>query len=435
MRYSLAIDIGASGGKAAVGHMSGGNIVTDEVFRFENGMTESDGHLVWDTDRLFRMVKQSVAAALKKYPTLDTLSIDTWGVDYVLMRGDEEVKPVYAYRDSRNEAYIPTVHSIIPHSELYARTGVQFNSFNSVYSLYADKCEGRLLGVTDFLMIPEYLMYRLTGVKKKEFTNATTTSLLSAETGEFDKYIFERLGLPETLISHIYPPATAVGMLLPELQAELGGNPLVLLCPTHDTGAAVEGIPMEIDTPYISSGTWSLLGIKTPKPLCSESCRLSGFSNEGGVGYNRFQKNVGGMWFIQSLRRELCPDKSYAEIEKMAAEADFCELFDINHPRFFSPQSMKAEIIADLSERGLTVPTTDAELFSAAYHSIAAGYAVAIRDLEAAVGRTYDTVFIVGGGARDSHLNRLTEQTTAKRVVALPIEASMLGNLKAQLNS
>jgi rhamnulokinase len=221
MKYYLAIDIGASSGRHIVGHIEGGELVTREVYRFPNGMDKVGGSLVWDTERLLREVKKGIKEAFLIYPEIESLSIDTWGVDYVLMKGDEEVYPTYAYRDSRVDGPIEEVHSIIPFAELYERTGIQFNKFNTIYQLYADKLAGRLEGVTDFLMIPEYLMYKLTGAKKKEFTEASTTGLVNADTLEYDTEIFRTLGLPETLIKKIDKPGDLVGSLSKEVANEV----------------------------------------------------------------------------------------------------------------------------------------------------------------------------------------------------------------------
>ena len=434
MKYCLAIDIGASGGRHIVGWRGEGGIETCEVYRFENGMDTVDGHLVWDTERLFREVKLGIRAAFSKFPIIESLSIDTWGVDYVLMRGDEEVMPAYAYRDSRVEASIPAVHSIIPYEELYELTGTQFNQFNTVYQLYADKMAGRLEGVTDFLMMPEYLMYRLTGVKKKEFTDASTAALVSAKTGEFDATIFDRLGFPSCLMGELSSPGTYVGELSDEVVREVEGRCKVVFCATHDTGSAVEAIDMTTDAPYISSGTWSLLGVKTEKPLTDAKSRESGYSNEGGVGYNRYLKNITGMWIIQSLRRELCPDTGYGDIAYMASKSGYTELFDVNDASFMAPASMKCAIRDYLVKAGKPAPKEDADYFNSAYHSLADGYRAAICDLESNVGKIYSEIYIVGGGAKNAYLNDLTEKYTKKRVGALPIEATAIGNLKIQLD-
>lgn len=321
IHYGLAIDIGASSGRHIVGWLEDGKIQTREVYRFPNGVTEQDGHLIWDVDALLSHVKAGIAEAKKQYD-IGSLSIDTWGVDYVLMKGDEEVLPVYAYRDSRTEAVIPKVHEVIPFSELYRRTGCQFQPFNTVYQLYADMLAGRLEGVTDFLMIPEYLLYRLCGVKAKEFTNATTTGLVNADTLEIDREIVSRLGLPANLFPKLQQPGTVIG--------EYKGIK-VMLCATHDTGSAVEGIPMEEDALYLSSGTWSLLGVKTPEPITDAGSMEANYSNEGGVGYNRYQKNIMGMWLVNELKRELCPDRDFSRIVQ---DCNFCKGNDGNHRQY-----------------------------------------------------------------------------------------------------
>ena len=270
MKYYLAIDIGASSGRHIIGWQKGGEIKTDEVYRFPNGVKEMDGHLVWDIDELFKSVVAGMRRAFKKYPKIESVSIDTWGVDYVLLNGDKEIYPCYAYRDHRTEARINEVHSLMSFEKLYARTGIQFQPFNTIYQLYDDLKKGRLERATDFLMIPEYLSYKLTGVKKKEYTNATTTGMLNADMGTFDEGILQKLGLPKRLFGEISQPKATVGMLTVELQKEVGGNTKVVLCASHDTGSAVEGIPIEGNEPYISSGTWSLLGVKVPKAITDE---------------------------------------------------------------------------------------------------------------------------------------------------------------------
>lgn len=416
--YALAIDIGASSGRHIVGWLENGEIKTKEVYRFPNGVTERNGHLTWDMDTLLYHVKAGIEEAKKQY-AVASLSIDTWGVDYVLMKKDEEVLPVYAYRDSRTKSIIPKVHEIIPFAELYRRTGCQFQPFNSVYQLYADKLAGRLKGVTDFLMIPEYLMYKLCGVKAKEFTNATTMGLVNADTLEIDREIVNRLGLPAHLFPKLQQPGTVIG--------EYGGIS-VMLCATHDTGSAVEGIPMEGEALYLSSGTWSLLGVKTPKPLTDAGSRNANYSNEGGVGYNRYQKNIMGMWLVNELRRELCPDRDFSGIVQEAEKCTFDKTVDADAQAFLAPRSMKAAF-----DEALGVPMEEADYFRCAYRSLAESYAKAIRELEANTGRTYTRLYIVGGGAKNAFLNRLTEEATGKQVVALPIEATALGNLKIQL--
>ena len=421
MERYLAIDIGASSGRHIVGWREDGGLKTKEVYRFPNGVQEQDGHLVWDVVALLAHVNTGIAAAKAEFPEIVSLSIDTWGVDYVLLRGNEEIRPVYAYRDSRTETVIPKVHEILPFAELYTKTGCQFQAFNSIYQLYADKLAGRLDGVTDFLMLPEYLLWKLCGVKAKEYTNATTTGMVSAETGEFDPEIVSALGLPP-----IFPKLQAPGTVLGEYEGIK-----CLLCATHDTASAVEGIPMEGNHPYISSGTWSLLGVKTPCPITDDASRAANSSNEGGVGYNRYQKNIMGMWLVNRLKDELCPETPFSEIVRMAAESRFAETVNANAPEFLAPDSMKAAFDAALSAK----PQSVGDYFRCAYHSLAQSYTEALAELESNTGHTYKKLYIVGGGAKNDFLNRLTAQATGKQVVALPIEATALGNLKIQMEA
>ena len=420
MNYYLAIDIGVSSGRHIVGWAEDGAVQTKEVYRFPNGVKSVDGHLVWDMEALLAEVKAGIAAAKAEFGTIASLSIDTWGVDYVLMQGDKEVWPCYAYRDSRTEAVIPKVHELMSFSHLYRRTGCQFQPFNSLYQLFDDKEKGRLEGVTDFLMVPEYLLYKLCGNKAKEYTNATTTGMVNAETGEFDRDIISALGLPAALFPKLSQPATVIG--------EYEGIPCVL-CATHDTGSAVEGIPMEGEELYISSGTWSLLGVKTPKPITDEGSEAANYSNEGGVGYNRYQKNIMGMWLVNRLRDELCPNKPFGEIVAEAEASTFDATVDANAPAFMAPESMKAAFDEALS----VAPQTVGDYFRCAYRSLALSYHEAICQLEQNTGKTYEKLYIVGGGAKNQFLNRLTEEATKKTVIALPIEATALGNLKIQM--
>ena len=418
MRY-LAVDIGASSGRHIVGWLEGGNMQTREVYRFPNDVKEENGHLVWDIEALEHHVRAGIDRALEAYPDIGSLSVDTWGVDYVLMRGGEPVPPCYAYRDGRTEAVIPEVHEKMPFAELYRRTGIQFQPFNTVYQLYADLRAGRLAEATDFLMMPEYLLYRLCGRKSHEYTNATTGGMVSAATGECDPEIIRALGLPARLFRPLQQPGTVIGVYK---------GIRCVLCATHDTGSAVEGIPMEGSALYISSGTWSLLGVKTPKPITDEASMRANYSNEGGVGYNRYQKNIMGMWLVNRLRAELCPDKPWNEITAEAEADAFDGLVDANDPAFLAPDSMKAAFDALLPE----APTTAAGYFRCAYRSLAQSYRQAIGEIERNTGKVYDRLYIVGGGAKNGFLNRLTEEATGKRVIALPIEATALGNLNIQ---
>jgi rhamnulokinase len=271
-------------------------------------------------------------------------------------------------------------------------------------------------------------MWKLCGVKAREYTNATTMGMINAQTGEFDMEIVERLGYPAHLFPKLCQPGTILGMLRPEMAAAVGGSCKVVLCTTHDTGSAVEGIPIEGNQPYISSGTWSLLGVKTPKPITDAGSEAANYSNEGGIGYNRYQKNIMGMWLVNELQRELCPDMKFPEIVKLAEKSTCDTLVDANAPEFLAPKSMKAAFDAAIG--GLE---SIGDYFRCAYRSLALSYKQAIEELEANTGKKYDKLYIVGGGAKNQFLNRLTEEATGKKVIALPIEATALGNLKIQM--
>lgn len=450
MKYYLAIDIGASSGRHIVGWREKGQLKTKELYRFANGVREENGHLVWDLELLLDQVKSGIDRALEAFPQIESLSIDTWGCDYVLLRRDAEVLPCYAYRDWRTEAVHEAVHAAVPFSELYRRTGCQFQPFNTIYQLCADRAEGRLEGVTAFLMIPEYLMYRLTGSKAKEYTNATTTGLVNVETGEFDREILSRLGLPDGLFPKLQQPGTEIGSYK---------GIRVILCATHDTASAVEGIPMEGSAPYISSGTWSLLGVKTPRAITGEASEAANWSNEGGVGYIRYQKNIMGMWLVNRLRSELCPEKPWSEILAEAQASTFDETVDANEERFLSPVSMRQAfdsalhrvllrpgesdhlVITNMSSQQIDEvnagrpPLSAGDYFRCAYRSLALCYKAALDELERNTGKSYDKLYIVGGGAKNRFLNELTAACTQKQVIALPIEATAIGNLNIQMEA
>lgn len=431
-RYYLAVDIGASSGRHIVGWMEDGRLCTEEVYRFPNGVQRQDGHLVWDIEGIFAHVKEGLKAAFARYPRIESVSIDTWAVDYVLLDAqDQPVYPVYAYRDGRTQDAVGAVHGIVPFAQLYARTGIQFQPFNTIYQLYADKLAGRLDGAEDFLMVPEYLLWRLCGVKAWEYTNATSTGLVNARTGQYDPAILQALGLPQRLFPSLTGPGAVLGELLPDVAAEAGGQCRVVLCATHDTASAVEGIPMaEGEGLFLSSGTWSLLGAKLPQPLTSEeSCRAN-FTNEGGVGYIRYLKNIMGLWIVQCIQKQL--GISFGEMVDLARTSGCDRVFDVNDPRFTAPADMKAEIAAALSETG-PAPAGDADLIRSVYRSLAESYGKAVREMEAVTGRSWDILYIAGGGAKNALLNDLTARATGKRVIALPIEATAIGNLKVQM--
>lgn len=430
-KYCLAIDIGASSGRHIVGWVEEGRLHTREVFRFENGAKKENGALVWDVGSLFKNVVEGIKAAVSSFGKIDTLSIDTWGVDYVLLDGDREILPCYAYRDDRTERAVRKVHEAIPFEELYAATGIQFQPFNTIYQLYDDLKKRRLDKATDFLMIPEYLIWKLTGIKVKEYTNATTTGLVNCKTGSFDGNIVAKLGLPERLFGELHRPGTVCGRLADEVAAYVGGSPEVILCATHDTASAVASIPdgRKGGHLYLSSGTWSLLGIERKEAMTDEFSRNANFSNEGGVdGSFRYQKNIMGLWMIQSVRHELSDAYSFAELAEMAEKSDCDVEVDCNDKRFLAPKSM-ISAVSRAAKRDLSV----GELAKCIFDSLASCYKTAISEIEDRLGCKFDTLYIIGGGCKNAYLNAITAKKTGLKIVAGPSEATATGNLLVQL--
>lgn len=429
MKQYLAIDIGASSGRHIVGRLVGGKLETEEVYRFPNGNVQQGGYLVWDAERLFCEVKKGIAAAVAKCGKIDSLSIDTWAVDYVLMQGDKEIFPCYAYRDGRTERAVKEVHAVLPFEKLYERTGIQFQPFNTVYQLYADKLAGRLEKADGFLMLPEYLLYKLTGVKACEYTNATSTGLVNAKTHSFDAEIISALGLPARLFEkQIVQPGAEVGPLKEEIAAEVGGNMTAVLCATHDTASAVLAAPVASDfnSPYISSGTWSLLGIEQETAHTDPDSMKENFSNEGGPRFTfRWQKNIMGLWMLQSARKELGLD--FAEAEALARKNACGARVDCNDEIFLAPESMCAAV------RERAGQLSDGQLLYCIYASLADCYRGALGAMEKKLGRKFQTLNVIGGGSKDKFLNELTAKAAGVRVIAGPAEATAIGNLMVQM--
>lgn len=432
MKYFLAIDIGASSGRHIIGYKnSEGLIVNEEIYRFPNFLNTVDNHLCWDVDRLFSEVKKGIKIAISKFGKIESLAIDTWGVDYVLMKDDQEIFPVYAYRDSRTEEVINEVHSIIPFEKLYEITGSQFQKFNTIYQLYKDKIDHRLDNATDFLMIPEYLSYKLTGIKKKEYTNASTTGMCDLKTNDFSLKIAAELGLNSNLFKKLEKPGTFIGPLKKEIQEEVGGNIDVVFCCSHDTASAVEGIDIKENAPYISSGTWSLLGIKEKNGINSQEGLEANYSNEYGPDYVRVQKNIMGLWIIQELSKEM--NLTFVEMVEKAKYSGFAGIFDVNDSIFLTTGNMKERIIEWFKSRNLEYPLNDNDLISSTYHSLAYSYKVALDELEKIMNKKFNYLYIVGGGAKNQFLNDLTAKYSKKIVDAQPIEATAIGNILIQM--
>ena len=438
MKY-LAIDIGASSGRFLLGEIINGKIELTEVCRFPNGMIKKEDKLVWDTEALFGHIKNGLRACSDAGLVPDYLGIDTWGVDFVLLdKNDKMIGDAVGYRDSRVDGMDEPVYAIIPEKELYRRTGIQKNSFNTIYQLEALKMKHpeELEAAETMLMTPEYLNFLLTGKKMAEYTIASTSGLLDAGKCDWDFDLIGKLGFPERIFGKLNMPGTTVGRLLPEVAAEVGMDVTVLLPATHDTGSAVLALPTnEENVIYISSGTWSLMGVERMTADTGEESFLCDFTNEGGYDRRyRYLKNIMGLWMIQSVRKELNAaggNYSFADIERLASEAGRPDrLVDVNAKEFLAPESMTDAV---RKAAGLTEKDSVGRLFAVIYYSLADKYRSEAEKLEKHLGKKIGTIHIIGGGSKDGLLNRLTAEMSGKKVIAGPTEATAIGNLTAQM--
>ena len=437
--YYLAVDIGASSGRHILGNFENGKLTLKEIYRFSNGAEKRGGKLVWNVDELFK----NIVAGIKECKNLGiipySVGIDTWGVDYALLdENDNLIGEVFSYRDSRTDASLIEVEKIISFEESYKITGIQRAQYNTVYQLYADKMSGKLSKAKTMLSIPDYLHYLLSGVKKNEYTHASTSGLLDAKTGDWSYEIIDKLGYPREIFGKLYKPGEVVGDLKEEIQKEVGFNTKVVFPASHDTASAVMAVPAVKGCPlYISSGTWSLLGTELETPITSKEAFEFNATNEGGfAGTIRFLRNITGMWAIQSVKKELGGKYSYDDLMNLAIECNSTgSIIDLNDNRFLAPESMIGAIKGYCEDKGLKVPETVGEIMDVIYKSLATIYAETIVATEKITGKTFEILNIVGGGSKDGYLNKLTKQYTGKRVLAGPTEGTAVGNLLAQIIS
>lgn len=437
--YYLAIDIGASSGRHILGYSEGGRIFLEEIYRFENGMTKQNGKKLWDVKRLFA----EIIAGMKKCRELGkipvTMSIDTWAVDYVLLDEEDQVLgDTYGYRDSRTAGMDQEVYKIISEQELYQRTGIQKQIFNTIYQLMAVKknTPELLEKAKTFLMLPDYFQFLLTGNKVSEYTNGTSTQLVNPLTKQWDRDLMEQLGYPTDLFLPLTMPGTVVGTLTQEIQKEVGYDLTVVLCASHDTASAVMAMPKtEGEGLYISSGTWSLMGTEIREAVCTEESRNANFTNEGGYDYRfRYLKNIMGLWMIQSVRKELDAEYSFGELCKMAEECRaFPSRVDVNAEVFLAPEQMIGAIQKYCRDTEQKVPESAGEIAAVIYRSLAECYGRTVDEIEKNTNKKFDGIHIIGGGSNAAYLNQLTADATKKTVYAGPGEATAIGNIMAQM--
>ena len=437
--YYLAIDIGASSGRHIIGTYENGKIVIEEMYRFPNGMNKNEnGTRVWDTEALIGHLKAGIAECVKRGKSPDYIGIDTWGVDFVLIDKDgKRIGEAVGYRDKRTTGMDAEVYKLIPEEELYERTGIQKAVINTIYQLAAVKKNNpeHLEQAETFLMMPDYLGYLLTGVACSEYTNATTGQLVRVGENNWDYELIERLGLPTRIFKDLKMPGHIVGELSDEVKAETGCvGAKVILPATHDTGSAVVSVPTnDEDVIYISSGTWSLLGIERLVPDSSKKSMEHNYTNEGGFNMRyRYLKNITGLWMVQSMKKELGGDYTFDMLCNMAKEYDSTPLrINPNDDRFTAPDSMIEEVKAATGKADLSI----GEMFSVVYHSLADTYKTCVAELEELSGKTFKAIHIVGGGSKDDYLCALTAKACGKPVYAGPTEATAIGNLASQMIS
>ncbi|CUX25037.1 rhamnulokinase [Clostridium sp. C105KSO13] len=441
MKCFLAIDIGASSGRHIIGFLRDGKLRLQEVYRFENGMKHEnkDAFLYWDVDKLFEEIINGMAACKEAGFQPESMGIDTWGVDFILLnKKGERIGEAVAYRDTRTDKMDQLVYQRISEVELYQRTGIQKQKFNTIYQLMAlkEKQPEVLEQAESFLMIPDYFHYMLTGELANEYTNATTTQLINPITKEWNWEIIRKLEYPERIFQSIRKPGTVLGMLKTKIAEKVGFTCRVVLPATHDTGSAVLALPCQEERAmYISSGTWSLMGCERKEAMCSEQSRKLNFTSEGGYEYRyRFLKNIMGLWMIQSIRHEYQDCYSFAQICSMAEDKKtFPSRVNVDAAEFLAPKNMTEAVKEYCRRTGQQVPHDLGELAAVVYQSLAVCYGKTAEEIEELTGERFETLYVIGGGANADYLNQLTADHTGKTVIAGPAEATALGNIVAQM--
>ena len=431
-----AVDIGASSGRVILGGLKDGILSLTEAHRFENALHRDaiTGHQCWDLDLLEAEMRKGLAIAQAQAP-ISSVGVDTWGVDYVLLDDNlERIGPAVSYRDHRTDDVMETVFTQVPRQDVYHRTGIQFLPFNTLYQLAATVRQHPdwLMRARHFLMIPDYLHFRLCGVLSNEYTNATTTQLFNLHRDDWDADLLQVAGLPKTMMMR---PVEA-GTILGEIPAVGNGGVIRVIAPaTHDTGSAVAAAPLETeDEAFISSGTWSLMGIESRTPFADAQALGLNVSNEGGVERRyRVLKNIMGFWLIQRVRKELgSPD--HAGLVATASEAaPWQSLIDPQNTRFLNPADMAAEIQVFCRETGQPVPESAAALSRCIFDSLALSYRRVKEELESLRGRPIDRIRIVGGGSQNELVNQLCADACGIPVTAGPVETTALGNVCVQM--
>ncbi len=444
----LAVDLGASSGRVIAGSVQEGRLVLEEVHRFANDPVRVQDTMQWDLLSLWREIIEGLRKAASKYDVVESVGVDTWGVDYVLLDNqDIQAGPARHYRDARNRGMVEKAFETVPRSEIFDATGLQFMEINSLYQLVAavQLKETSLQTADAFLMIGDFFHWLLTGRRSIEATNASTTQLLDPRTKQWCDDLFERFGIPRKIFSDVVEPGTTLGPVQPSVASQTGlDNVPVVIPATHDTASAVLAVPADEFAPqtpswcYISSGTWSLMGCELDQPMINDTCSELNFTNEGGVfGSTRLLKNIGGLWVFQQIRKSMQRRGNDVSWDEMVTQAKAATAFEVlvnpDDPLLVAPDDM-VDAIDELAQKtGQAKPSAEGVYYRAALEGLALRYRVCLGMLESLVGDRIETIHIVGGGSLNRLLCQMTADACNRTVVAGPVEATAIGNLAMQL--
>ncbi len=442
-RHYVAVDLGAESGRVMLATCTQENLAIEELHRFPNGPMEQDGSLRWDFPRLMSEIKTGLKKAFALGKPITSIGVDTWGVDFGLLDASGTLlENPYHYRDSRNNGMIEAASDLLPRDQIYANTGIQFMVFNSVFQLLATKQQRPELldKAAHLVFMPNLIMYELCGEIQAEYTIASTSQMVDMNTGQWSAAVLDALGLPKQILPPIVHPGTIAGCLKEDLARELGGQSVpIVSVGTHDTASAVAAVPVTHDQSwaYLSSGTWSLMGIESPTSVINDTTYQMDYTNEGGVGQTiRLLKNIMGLWLVQECKRHWASegeDLDYSQITKMASEAKpFTAVLNTDYADFMAPKQMPQKINQFLKATGQAEITDKGQMVRVILESLAHKYTEVIKSLEILSGKPIDVLHIVGGGIQNDLLNQLTANATGKRVVTGPIEATVMGNILVQ---
>ncbi len=440
--YFLAFDLGATSGRAILGSVDNGRLASEEVYRFPNAVKEIDGKYFWDIYSLYDHFKAALKEVASRGVKVESIGIDTWGVDFGCIGEDGSILGLpRAYRDPYTDGIPEEVFKVIPKEELYGITGTQIMNFNTIFQIYAQHKEpdSPIHKAKEILFMPDLMAYMLTGERVCEYTDASTSGLIDPRTRDFDRSLLERLGIDSSILRPIVQPGTKVGVLKEEICKATGMDPVpVIAVAGHDTASAIAAVPAEDEHfAYLSSGTWSLMGIESPVPVIDDKSYEYNVTNEGGIeGTTRFLKNITGMWLLEQSRKTWAAEGrnyTYAEIEAMGREEiGFPSTIDPDDPRFAAPKDMDAEIKAAVAESGQPVPQNDAQMISCIYHSLTRKYKDVIAMLQNFASFTIDKLHVIGGGSANKFVSQLTADTLGMPVIAGPVEGTAIGNIMMQ---